>query len=50
MTVMQGSQSRTEDCTSLTSGMIYFGTGQYRCAVLGLPLFFIFKYKYNSLP
>ena len=47
----QGSQSRTGDCTSLTSGMIYFGTSQYRCTVSGLPLFFIFiniyynKYK-----
>ena len=36
------SQPRTGGCTGLTSGTIYFSTGQYRCTVSGLPLFFIF--------
>ena len=43
----QGSQSRTGGCTGLISGMIYFGTSQYRCTVSDLLLFFyIYKYIY----
>ena len=42
----EGSQSCTEVCFGLTSGTIYFGTGQYRCTVSGLPLFFIYIYIY----
>ena len=36
----------TRGCTSLTNGTIYFGTGQYRCTVLDLPLFYIYIYIY----
>ena len=51
----QGSQSRTESYTNLTSGTIYFGTGQYRYTVSGLPLSYIFiniyyNNKNKSLP
>ena len=40
--IKQGIQSRTRGCTGLTSRTIYFSTGQYRCIVSDLPLFFIF--------
>ena len=48
----QGNQSRTGGCTGLTSKMIYFGNGQYRCTVSDLPLLYIYIYinKYKSLP
>ena len=51
----QGSQSRIGGYTGLTSGTIYFGTGQYRCTILDLPLFFIFiiiniKVYHKTLP
>ena len=47
--IAQGSQSRTGGCTGLASGMIYFSTGQYRCTVSGLPLFYIYIYIVNVL-
>ena len=40
------SQSHIGGCTGLTSEMIYFSTGQYRCTVSGLLLFYIYIYIY----
>ena len=42
LSFIQVSQSRIRGCTGLTSGTIYFGTGQYGCTVSDLSLFFIF--------
>ena len=44
MHLYQGSQSHTGDGTSLASGTMYFGTGQYRCTISSLPLFNIYIY------
>ena len=60
-TIYQGSQSRTGGCIGLAGGIIYFGTGQYQCTVLDLPLFIyiyicmyvcvcVYYNKYESLP
>ena len=38
----QESQFHTGGCTGLTSGTIYFGTGQYRYIVLGILLLYIY--------
>ena len=47
---IQGSQFRTGSCTGLTSGMIYFGTSQYRYTVSGLPLYNNNNNNNKSLP
>ena len=51
-TATHGSQSRIRGYIGLTSGMIYFGTGQYRYTVSSLLLIYIYIYynKYKSLP